>query len=146
MLVYLSFTGAIIMNKLLSAKSALLSALLCMVLFSFIDAYAARGCCSRHGGVASCDSATGFYVCKDGVRSPSCKCTTTIKQKTKTTRTTTAPSATVPATATTTTTTQTKATNMRGCCRGHGGVASCDRASGYQMCKDGTRSASCKCS
>jgi hypothetical protein len=144
---YLSFTGARIMDKILSAKFAIFSALLALFFFSFIDAYASRGCCSRHGGVASCDASTGFYVCKDGVRSPSCKCTTTIKQKSKTTTTTTtAPKATAPAAATTTTTTQTKATNVRGCCRGHGGVASCDKASGYQMCKDGTRSASCKCS
>lgn len=31
------------------------------------------------------------------------------------------------------------------CCSGHGGVASCNKSTGYQMCKDGTTSPSCTC-
>ena len=34
---------------------------------------AKAGCCSRHGGVSHCGS-SGFYVCNDGTRSPSCRC------------------------------------------------------------------------
>ncbi len=29
-------------------------------------AHSAKGCCARHGGIASCDEATGLYRCKDG--------------------------------------------------------------------------------
>lgn len=36
--------------------------------------FAARGCCSWHGGVSGCDSSTGRYVCNDGTYSPSCTC------------------------------------------------------------------------
>ena len=35
--------------------------------------YAGRGCCSRHGGVAGCNS-NGRQVCNDGTLSPSCTC------------------------------------------------------------------------
>ncbi|KTC80059.1 hypothetical protein [Legionella cherrii] len=31
------------------------------------------------------------------------------------------------------------------CCSGHGGVASCNKTTGFQMCKDGTASPTCKC-
>lgn len=34
----------------------------------------AKGCCSRHGGVAQCDKASGHQMCKDGTASPSCTC------------------------------------------------------------------------
>ena len=34
---------------------------------------AKRGCCSYHGGVAYCGS-SGYYICNDGTRSPSCTC------------------------------------------------------------------------
>lgn len=34
---------------------------------------AKAGCCSRHGGVSRC-GADGYYVCKDGTSSPSCRC------------------------------------------------------------------------
>ena len=34
----------------------------------------AKGCCSRHGGVARCDKSSGKLVCKDGTKSPSCTC------------------------------------------------------------------------
>src|SRR4051812_29864388 len=32
------------------------------------------GCCSHHGGVCGCDSATGHELCCDGRDSPSCGC------------------------------------------------------------------------
>lgn len=35
---------------------------------------ARRGCCSWHGGVAGCDSNSGYLVCRDDTRSPSCRC------------------------------------------------------------------------
>jgi len=35
---------------------------------------ARSGCCSHHGGVAGCDSATGYQACNDGSDSPSCGC------------------------------------------------------------------------
>lgn len=31
------------------------------------------------------------------------------------------------------------------CCSGHGGVASCNKTTGIQMCKDGTASPTCTC-
>jgi hypothetical protein len=33
------------------------------------------GCCSKHKGVASCDSSRRKYRCKDGTISPTCTCT-----------------------------------------------------------------------
>ncbi len=47
-----------------------------LFLFAFISApvFARSGCCSWHGGVAGCDSATGIQVCNDGTYSPSCTC------------------------------------------------------------------------
>jgi hypothetical protein len=46
------------------------------ILLSFIltFAYAQRGCCSYHGGVAGCDANTGYDLCNDGTDSPSCTC------------------------------------------------------------------------
>ena len=35
--------------------------------------FAKQGCCSYHGGVADCGS-SGYYICNDGTRSPSCTC------------------------------------------------------------------------
>lgn len=32
------------------------------------------GCCSHHGGVAQCNTRTGYATCKDGTASPSCQC------------------------------------------------------------------------
>lgn len=32
------------------------------------------GCCSKHGGVASCNKSKGYLMCKDGSQSSSCKC------------------------------------------------------------------------
>ncbi|KTD77925.1 hypothetical protein Lwor_1807 [Legionella worsleiensis] len=46
------------------------SVLLVVPLFT----YAKSGCCSHHGGVAGCNSSTGFYRCSDGTDSPSCTC------------------------------------------------------------------------
>ena len=34
----------------------------------------AKGCCSRHGGVAQCNAASGHQMCKDGTQSPTCTC------------------------------------------------------------------------
>ena len=34
----------------------------------------AKGCCSRHGGVAQCNKSTRHLMCKDGSQSPSCAC------------------------------------------------------------------------
>lgn len=31
------------------------------------------GCCSHHGGVAYCGK-SGYYICRDGSQSPSCRC------------------------------------------------------------------------
>ena len=31
------------------------------------------GCCSWHGGVSHC-GASGYWICNDGTRSPSCRC------------------------------------------------------------------------
>jgi hypothetical protein len=36
------------------------------------DRCSLKGCCSRHGGVASCPG--GAVICGDGTRSPSCTC------------------------------------------------------------------------
>lgn len=33
-----------------------------------------KGCCSSHGGIASCNTSTGSQMCKDGTTSPTCKC------------------------------------------------------------------------
>lgn len=33
-----------------------------------------KGCCSKHGGVAKCDTASGHQMCKDGTISSTCKC------------------------------------------------------------------------
>lgn len=33
-----------------------------------------KGCCSSHGGIASCNASTGSQMCKDGTASPTCKC------------------------------------------------------------------------
>lgn len=34
----------------------------------------AMGCCSNHQGVARCDVSSGFQMCKDGTKSPTCRC------------------------------------------------------------------------
>ncbi|CDZ77027.1 hypothetical protein BN59_01306 [Legionella massiliensis] len=138
-----------------------------LFLMPLAGVYAA--CCAGHGGVASCNKSTGFQMCKDGTPSPSCKCTqgkstttTTPKSKAATTPagTTTSPattstnktkskstSTTTPATTTApvTKTTPKSTSSAKGCCSNHGGVAQCNKATGYQMCKDGSQSPSCGC-
>lgn len=117
---------------------------------SLSTAYAKAGCCSSHGGVASCDNGSGFLMCKDGSTSKTCKCdgtsssssqsSTPVKSKSKTATATTA----APATATPSKTESvTKA--PKGCCSKHNGVGSCNVKTGYFMCKDGTQSNTCKC-
>lgn len=36
--------------------------------------FAARGCCSHHGGQNYCDTSVGKWVCNDGTYSPTCTC------------------------------------------------------------------------
>lgn len=117
------------------------------LLLPFTTAYAKRGCCSHHGGVVGCDAATGMAKCKDGTTSPSCNCSgATVKPaKTTKTKTTTTTTTTPPTTTTAPTTTKTPASKDKGCCARHGGVAGCNKATGYQMCKDGSQSPTCKC-
>jgi hypothetical protein len=43
-------------------------------LINISPVFAARGCCSWHGGVDYCDTKVGRYVCNDGTYSPSCGC------------------------------------------------------------------------
>lgn len=45
-----------------------------------ITVNAGRGCCSSHGGVASCGS-NGKQLCRDGTYSPSCRCTPPVTYK-----------------------------------------------------------------
>lgn len=57
--------------------SRLLGAALLAIFLNGQTVFARRGnsgCCSRHGGVASCDSDVGRLVCRDGSYSPSCGC------------------------------------------------------------------------
>jgi len=130
--------------------------IVCLItLFSFNVVYAAAGCCSHHGGVKGCNTATNYQLCKDGTTSPSCLCSggttnATQNKAKKTTQTTTTTSTTLPTPITTTTTKSntavtTNAKKTKGCCSKHGGVAGCDAASGYNKCKDGTVSTTCKC-
>ena len=45
-----------------------------LLMFSVVSHInAAQGCCSYHGGIAYCGS-SGYYICNDGTRSPSCTC------------------------------------------------------------------------
>lgn len=37
------------------------------------------------------------------------------------------------------------ATAFAACCSGHGGIASCNKSTGHQLCKDGTASPTCLC-
>ncbi len=133
-----------------------------IILFLFASplagAYAA--CCAGHGGVASCNKTTGKQMCKDGTVSPTCTCAipkkakkTTVKTGTvpatsttkSTTTTTTKPKSSWWGGKSTTTTTTTTTNSTKGCCSRHGGIAQCDKASGHQMCKDGTKSPTCTC-
>jgi hypothetical protein len=122
-----------------------------LVLFALplSSSFAQAGCCSRHGGVAGCNAATGHQQCKDGSDSPSCSCSGTKTTATKAVKVTpkTKP-AQAPAThAKTTATPMTPVPKAKttGCCARHGGVSKCNKSSGYQMCKDGTQSSTCTC-
>ncbi|MFJ1269459.1 hypothetical protein ACD661_12905 [Legionella lytica] len=135
---------------------------LVIILFLFASplagAYAA--CCAGHGGVASCNKTTGVQMCKDGTASPTCTC-----PKSKNTKKAVPPKTTTTTPATKSTTTKPKSSwwggksktttpetskgtstgSAKGCCSNHGGVAQCNKATGHQMCKDGTQSPSCTC-
>ena len=122
-----------------------------LLMLPITESFAAAGCCSHHGGVSGCAS-TGYQLCKDNTASPSCKCDGTTLPKTttkttKTTKTTTdtskAPKTSVKKSAATTE--PVVKTKITGCCSRHGGIAQCNKATGFQTCKDGTASATCKC-
>ncbi|QLZ69633.1 neurogenic locus notch [Legionella sp. PC1000] len=102
-------------TNLVSRRIGQLITILFLLGSPFVWAYAA--CCSKHGGVASCNTTTGYQMCKDGTASPTCRC----KKSTSST------------------------TNAKGCCSKHGGVAQCDKATGHLKCKDGTQSPDCVC-
>lgn len=85
---------------------------------------------------------------------PTAKSKTTTKSTSTTTNTTTTKpksswwggkTNTTKGTTTTKSTTTNNGTSAKGCCSRHGGVAQCDKASGHQLCKDGTKSPSCTC-
>lgn len=145
--------GSLISSSKLTVLSTAIVGM--MLIFLPINAsYAKAGCCSGHGGVASCDTKTGYQICKDGTPAPTCTCKKATKKTTKKTTTTptvttTAPAATTVTTPTKTTktnkTTKTTGTSHRGCCSKHGGVAGCDSKTGHELCKDGTPSPSCPC-
>lgn len=144
-------------NRHLSKLTILSSALSLLLLLFTPLSYAKPGCCSGHGGVAGCNSATGHQLCKDGVSSPTCACDgkSTVNKTTKAKSTTnpstmgsttaTPATATATTTSTTPTTTSTTINKIKGCCSRHGGVAKCDTSTGYQICKDGTHSTTCAC-
>lgn len=153
------------MERLTHFTAYFLGIISCFFMLIFCQAaFATAGCCSHHGGVKGCNTSTNYQLCKDGTTSPSCLCTGgTTQTKPKTTKpasttstnsatTSSAPTSsetttmttTTNTTAATTTTTPTKKT--KGCCSKHGGVAACDTATGFDKCKDGTVSTTCKCS
>jgi hypothetical protein len=133
------------MRNMISFK--LLSAIIAgfLLFLPLTNTYAKAGCCSSHGGVAGCDKSSNMDLCKDGTNSPSCTCDGSTTKPAKVAKATPAAAAAAPAT-TETTTTKTTKTSTKGCCSGHGGVKKCDTASGFQMCKDGTKSSTCACS
>lgn len=51
--------------------------LICGMLLLPLRIEAARGCCSRHGGVGGCSS-SGRQICNDGTLSPTCTCTSKV--------------------------------------------------------------------
>lgn len=140
------------MEILLSPIKSNFIKILLVVLITYLipvtDLFAARGCCSKHGGVSSCNASTGYLMCRDGSQSHSCRCkatygTTPAKKEYKKSTLGTifgGTSATTPAK------TKQKPVSTRGCCRGHGGVSGCDKKSGYLRCKDRSISSTCRCS
>lgn len=128
-----------------------------VILLSFsLSGFSAAGCCSHHGGVSGCDAASKFQKCMDGSLSPTCLCSDAKAIK--------AAKPAKPAKAVTTKTTFKKSTeptvvkkkaepkkvvplkkSTAGCCSRHGGVSHCNTSTGFQMCKDGSMSTTCKC-
>lgn len=137
------------MNSFFSSlKLAMVSQVIIGMLLVFLpltSTYAKAGCCSKHGGVAGCAS-TGYQLCKDNSVSPSCKCDGTTSMAPKTTKVTKTKTSkkteTVTPVAAAPVETNAK---TKGCCARHGGVDHCDKATGHQVCKDGSKSSSCKC-
>lgn len=129
--------------------------LIALFLFSIPLAGIYAACCSGHGGVASCNKKTGHQMCKDGTASPSCLCevpkkikkssATTTKSTVKTSTSSTTVKTKPTVTKTTTTKTRSTTTNAKGCCSKHGGIVGCDKATGHQLCKDGSASPTCTC-
>lgn len=131
--------------------------------------------CNKSTGHQMCKDGTASPTCtcaipkttkKKATTPATTTTTTTAPVTTKTKPTKTAPvttKSTPPATtttkpksswwggkSTTTTPTTTKSTpasptSAKGCCSRHGGVASCNKSTGHQMCKDGSASPSCMC-
>lgn len=142
----------VIVAHLKSNLIKMLFIVLITYLIPMADLYAERGCCSRHGGVASCSFTTGYLMCRDGTQSHSCRCKAGYRTKpaTKTKEyKKSEPSSitnTIFGTGAGTATKQKPASSTRGCCRGHGGVSGCDKKTGYLRCKDRSISLTCKCS
>lgn len=113
-----------------------------------ITAAFAGACCAGHGGATS-TCTNGFKQCKDNTVSPTCACKMpkAAKKPTKKTKTTTMTNTTVKKSSIKTKATTNPTTTMspKGCCSHHGGIASCNKSTGFQMCNDGSNSPSCKC-
>ncbi len=60
--------------QVLLAKLEARAALFTPIPRDALEQEARSGCCSHHGGVAGCDTATGHQQCRDGSDSPSCGC------------------------------------------------------------------------
>ena len=143
--------------------------LIALFLFRSPVAGAYAACCAGHGGVASCNKATNFMMCKDKTQSPTCKCpvkpkkntvpktSTTIKtnkviKKTPATTggswwggTSTPAKTTTKGVKSTTTTPGTNGNSAKGCCSHHDGVKQCNKATHHYTCGDDTESPSCTC-
>ena len=125
------------------------------------NTYAKAGCCAAHGGVAGCNAASSHQRCKDGTDSVSCLCDgSSVSKSVKSTKALKVKPVeakksikvkpaeakkSIKKKAKTKSAISKKSPKTTGCCRGHGGVAQCNKTTGYQKCKDGTMSASCKC-
>jgi hypothetical protein len=106
------------MDRIISSlKVAAISLILIFSLFFLNISYAKAGCCSKHGGVAACNTTTGQLKCKDGTQAgKTCPCK------------------------------KAKSTSSKGCCSKHGGVSGCNSQTGHLKCKDGTEAGkNCPC-
>lgn len=120
--------------------SIVLGSALAFTPFTSSFALSSSGCCSDHGGVIGCDASTNHIRCKDGSTSPTCLCEKSKSKKAKQkveTKKTAKKSVVAPAVI------SKEAT--KGCCSNHGGVDRCDKRTGFQVCKDGSHSSTCKC-